>query len=49
MVTEISRTIKDLLTSRKTKEEWLDEGKALRELKLYKESDQAFEKARQLE
>ena len=44
VVTEISRTIKDLL-----KEDGLEEGVTLSELKRYEEAEQAFEKARQLE
>jgi tetratricopeptide (TPR) repeat protein len=38
VVSEISRTIKDLLISLKTKEEWLKEGHALYELKRYEEA-----------
>jgi hypothetical protein len=48
VVTEISRTIKDLLIPLKTKEKWLEEGNALSDLKRYEEANQAFEKARQL-
>lgn len=49
VVTEISRTIKDLLTSLKTKEEWLDKGNALRNLKRYEEALAAYEQAIRLD
>jgi Flp pilus assembly protein TadD len=49
VVTEISRTIKDLLISLKTKEEWYDEGKTLRNLKRYEEALAAFEQAIRLD
>src|SRR5260370_5690746 len=49
VVTEISRTIKDLLISRNTKEEWLEEGKALYDLKRHEEALAAFEQAIRLD
>jgi len=45
VVVEINRTIKDLLISLKTKENWLEEGNALSDLKRYEEAEQAYEKA----
>src|SRR5260370_1268376 len=49
VVSEISRTIKDLLISLKTKEEWLKEGIALYELKRYEEALAAYEQAIRLD
>jgi len=49
VVTEISRTIKDLLISFKTKEEWCEEGYTFRNLKHYKEALAAFEQAIRLD
>jgi tetratricopeptide (TPR) repeat protein len=45
VVTEISRTIKDLLISLKTKENWLEGGNTLRGLKRYEEALAAYEQA----
>ena len=45
VVTEISRTIKDLLISLKTKEEWVDEANAFKSLKRYEEALAAYEEA----
>ena len=49
VVTEISRTIKDLLISLKTKEEWIREGNALNGLKRYEEALAAYEQAIRLD
>src|SRR5260370_852612 len=49
VVTEISRTIKDLLISLKTKEEWVREGNALYNLKRYEEALGTFEQAIRLD
>jgi tetratricopeptide (TPR) repeat protein len=49
VVTEISRTIEDLLISLKTKEDWLEEGVALYDLKCYEEALAAFEQAIRLD
>ena len=49
VVTEISRTIKDLLPSLKTKENWLVEGNTLFGLKRYEEALAAFEQAIRLD
>src|SRR5947209_2550827 len=49
VVTEISRTIKDLLMSLKTQEEWLLEGNALKDLKRYEEALAAYEQAIRLD
>jgi len=49
VVTEISRTIKDLLISLKTKEEWVREGNARTELKRYEEALATFEQAIRLD
>src|SRR5258708_10945607 len=49
VVTEISRTINDLLISLKTKEEWLKEGATLRDLKRYEEALAACEQAIRLD
>jgi tetratricopeptide (TPR) repeat protein len=49
VVTEISRTIKDLLLSLKTKEEWLKEGTTLHDLKRYQEAIAAYEQAIRLD
>jgi tetratricopeptide (TPR) repeat protein len=48
IVTEISRTIEDLLISLKTKE-WLEEGNALYNLKRYEEALAAYEQAIRLD
>jgi len=45
VVGEINRTIKDLLNSLKTKEEWLNEGNALHSLQRYQEALVAYEQA----
>src|SRR6266851_458729 len=45
VVGEINRTIKDLLFSLKTKEEWLNEGNALHSLQRYQEALAAYEQA----
>ena len=45
VVIEISRTIKDLLISLKTKEDWLKEGDNLHALKRYEEALAAYEQA----
>src|SRR5260370_6756388 len=49
VVTEISRTIKDLLISLKTKDDWDNEGNALRGLKRYEEAPAAYEHASSLD
>src|SRR6266566_2799310 len=49
VVGEINRTIKDLLNSLKTKEEWLNEGNALHSLQRYQEALAAYEQAIQLD
>jgi len=49
VVTEISRTIKDLLIPPKTKEEWINESIALFNIKHYDEALAACEKAIQLD
>ena len=49
VVTELSRTIKDLLTSLKTKEDWLVEGNTLSDLKRYEEALAAYEQAIRLD
>src|SRR6266567_832425 len=49
VVTEISRTIKDLLSSLKTKEDWLKEGDNLHALKRYEEALAAYEQAIRLD
>ncbi len=49
VVSEISRTIKDLLISLKTKEEWLKEGHVLYDLKSYEEALAAYEQAIRLD
>ena len=49
VVTEISRTINDLLISLKTKEEWIREGNALSDLKRYEEALAAYEQAIRLD
>jgi tetratricopeptide (TPR) repeat protein len=49
VVSEISRTIKALLISLKTKKEWLKEGNALYGLKRYEEALAAFEQAIRLD
>src|SRR5260370_18336588 len=49
VVTEISRTSKDLLISLKTKEEWVREGNALYNLKRYEEALGTFEQAIRLD
>ena len=49
VVKEISRTIKDLLVSLKTKEEWCEEGNALYGLKHYMEAVIAFDQALRLD
>jgi len=49
VVAEINRTIKDLLNSLKTKEEWLREGTALRDLKRHQEELAAYEQVIRLD
>src|SRR5258706_306941 len=49
VVKEISRTIKDLLISLKTKEVWLKEGIALYNLKRYEEALAAYDQAMRLD
>src|SRR5260370_14732927 len=49
VVTEISRTIKDLLISLNTKEEWLIEGAILMNLRRYEEALAAYEQAIRLD
>src|SRR6266699_665483 len=49
VVAEINRTIKDLLNSLKTKEEWLNEGNALHSLQRYQEALVAYEQAIRLD
>jgi tetratricopeptide (TPR) repeat protein len=49
VVAEINRTIKDLLISLKTKEEWLNEGDALCGLKRYEEALAAYDQAIRLD
>src|SRR5438270_13615849 len=49
VVTEINRTIKDLLISLKTKKDWLNEGIALYNLKRYQEALAAYEQAIRLD
>ena len=49
VVTEISRTIEDLLISLKTKEDWIEEGDALRNLNRYEEALAAYERASRLD
>src|SRR5215472_7618088 len=49
VVAEINRTIKDLLNSLKTKEEWLQEGAALRDLKRHQEELAAYEQVIRLD
>jgi tetratricopeptide (TPR) repeat protein len=49
VVAEINRTIKDLLNSLKTKEEWLQEGTALRALKRHQEELAAYEQVIRLD
>ena len=49
VVGEINRTIKDLLNSLKTKEEWLKEGNALLDLKGTQEALEAYEQAIRLD
>ena len=49
VVVEINRTIKDLLISLKIKENWLEEGNALQNLKRYEEALAAFEQATRLD
>jgi tetratricopeptide (TPR) repeat protein len=49
VVTEINRTIKDLLISLKTKEKWLEEGNALYDLKRNEEALAAYEQAIRLD
>src|SRR5947209_13807632 len=48
VVSEISRTIEDLLISLKTKEDWFKEGNTLRGLKRYEEALTAYEQAMHL-
>jgi len=45
VVTEISRTIEDLLIALKTKEDWLEEGATLEDLQRYEEALVAYEQA----
>ncbi|SRR5712692_2694539 len=49
VVTEINRTIKDLLISFKTKEDWLDEAETYYDLKRYEEALNALEQAIRLD
>jgi tetratricopeptide (TPR) repeat protein len=49
VVAEINRTIKDLLNALKTKEEWLQEGAALRDLKRHQEELAAYEQVIRLD